>query len=182
VQLNTITDDGVCEALRSTQNRLRAVAALHEHLESLAMRPETCFRSFVDNLISSLQISLGVSPLRVQITVDIPEAAQLPREWLMPLSLTFNEALSNALEHGFPDGREGHVVVRLDIKGNQANLVIQDDGIGMPDGAVAAAERGMGLKIVSIFAEQMNGQLKIWDGPDNGTKIEMKFFTAFARN
>jgi two-component sensor histidine kinase len=52
----------------------------------------------------------------------------------------------------------------------------------MPDGAVAAAERGMGLKILSVFAEQMNGQLKIWGGPDNGTKIEMKFFTAFANN
>jgi two-component sensor histidine kinase len=182
VQLSTFTDDGVCEALRSTQNRLRAVAALHEHLESLAVRPETCFRSFVDHLVSSLQESLEVSPPRVQITVDIPEAVQLPGEWLMPLSLTLNEALSNALEHGFPDGREGHVVVRLDMKVNQASLVIQDDGIGMPEGALAAAERGMGLKIVSIFAEQMNGELKIWGGPDKGTKVEMKFFIAFANN
>lgn len=182
VQLSTFTDEGVCEALRSTQNRLRAVAALHEHLESLAVRPETCFRSFVDHLVSSLQESLEVSPPRVQITADIPETALLPREWLMPLALTLNETLSNALEHGFPDGREGRIKVRLEVTGNRASLVIQDDGIGMPDGAVAAAERGMGLKIVSVFAQQMNGQLKIWGGPDNGTKIEMKFFTAFANN
>jgi two-component sensor histidine kinase len=47
---------------------------------------------------------------------------------------------------------------------------------------VAAAERGMGLKIVSVFAEQMKGQLKILGTPENGTKIEMQFFIAFADN
>jgi two-component sensor histidine kinase/PAS domain-containing protein len=182
VQSNAVTDMAAREALRSTQNRLRAVATLHQHLESLASRPETCFRSFVDHLISSLQESLEVSPPRVQITADIPETAPLPREWLMPLALTLNETLSNALEHGFPDGREGRITVRLEVTGNQASLVIQDDGIGMPDGAVAAAERGMGLKIVSVFAEQMKGQLKILGTPENGTKIEMQFFIAFADN
>lgn len=182
VQSNAVTDLGAREALRSTQNRLRAVAALHHHWESLASRPETCFRSFVDNLIGSLQDSLDVTPSRVQITADIPESAPLPKEWLMPLALTINEALSNALEHGFPDGREGHVKVGLEVSGNQASLVIEDDGIGLPEGAVAAAERGMGLKIISVFAEQMKGQLKILGSPEQGTRIEMQFFIAFADN
>lgn len=182
VQSNVVTDTGAREALRSTQNRLRAVAALHQHMEELATRPETNFGAFVNNLITSLQESLQVPSARVQVTADLPEAPDLPKEWLMPLALTLNETLSNALEHAFPDGRQGRVTIRLEVSGNAACLIIEDDGIGMPEGAEAAAERGLGLKIVSVFAQQMKGRLTILGTPEHGTRIEMQFFIAFADN
>ena len=100
----------------------------------------------------------------------------------MPLALTLNETLSNALEYGFPDGREGRVLVKLEMEGARASLVIEDDGVGMVDEVAAAAERGLGLKIVSVFAEQMKGQLKISGASGQGTRIEMQFFIAFADN
>jgi two-component sensor histidine kinase len=176
-----LMDAGARDALRSTQNRLRAVAALHQHLEAMAARPEGGFGAFVEGLVSRLQDSLEVPALRVQVVAEIPEAAVLPKEWLMPLALTLNETLSNALEHGFPDGRTGRVLVKLELEGARASLVIEDDGVGMAD-EVAAAERGLGLKIVSVFAEQMKGQLKISGAPGQGTRIEMQFFIAFADN
>jgi two-component sensor histidine kinase len=175
-------DVGARDALRSTQNRLRAVAALHQHLEAMAARPEGGFGAFVEGLMSRLQDSLEVSASRVQVVAEIPEDAVLPKEWLMPLALTLNETLSNALEHGFPDGREGRVLVKLELDGARASLVIEDDGVGMADEVVAVAERGLGLKIVSVFAEQMKGQLKISGAPGQGTRIEMQFFIAFADN
>jgi two-component sensor histidine kinase len=125
---------------------------------------------------------MEVPSSRVQVVAEIPEAAGLPKEWLMPLALTLNETLSNALEHGFPDGREGRVLVKLELEGARASLVIEDDGVGMADEVVTAAERGLGLKIVSVFAEQMKGQLKISGAPGQGTRIEMQFFIAFADN
>lgn len=182
VQSNAVMDPGARDALRSTQNRLKAVAALYQHLEVLAAKPEACFRPFVTGLIERLQKSMEVSAARVRMVAEISETAVLPKEWLMPLALTLNETLSNALEHGFPDGREGRVVVRLEVEGAQARLVIEDDGVGMPDDAVAAAERGLGLKIVSVFADQMKGQLQILGRPGQGTRIEMQFFIAFADN
>jgi two-component sensor histidine kinase len=181
MQSNAVMDAGARDALRSTQNRLRAVAALHQHLEAMAARPEGGFGAFVEGLVSRLQDSLEVPALRVQVVAEIPEAAVLPKEWLMPLALTLNETLSNALEHGFPDGRTGRVLVKLELEGARASLVIEDDGVGMAD-EVAAAERGLGLKIVSVFAEQMKGQLKISGAPGQGTRIEMQFFIAFADN
>ena len=181
MQSNAVMDAGARDALRSTQNRLRAVAALHQHLEAMAARPEGGFGAFVEGLVSRLQDSLEVPALRVQVVAEIPEAAVLPKEWLMPVALTLNETLSNALEHGFPDGRTGRVLVKLELEGARASLVIEDDGVGMAD-EVAAAERGLGLKIVSVFAEQMKGQLKISGAPGQGTRIEMQFFIAFADN
>jgi two-component sensor histidine kinase len=182
VQSNAVADSGARDALRSTQNRLRAVAALHQHLEALASHSGSGFHAFVNGLLICLQDSLDISPTRVRVSTAIPEDIQLPKEWLMPLALTLNETLSNALEHGFPNGREGQITVRLEVSGNHANLVIEDDGIGMPDDAVTAAERGLGLKIVSVFADQMKGQLKILGTPGQGTRIEMQFFIAFADN
>jgi PAS domain S-box-containing protein len=182
VQSNAVADSGVRDALRSTQNRLRALATLHQHLEALASQPEAGFHAFVNGLLSCLQESLDISPTRVRVSTEIPEAIPLPKEWLMPLALILNETLSNSLEHGFPNGREGQIQVRLEVSGHQADLVIEDDGIGMPEDAVAAADRGLGLKIVSVFADQMKAQLKILGTPGQGTRIEMQFFIAFADN
>lgn len=182
MQSNAVMDAGARDALRSTQNRLRAVAALHQHLEALAVKPEGHFSTFVKGLVTRLQDSFEVPASQVQVVTEIQEDAVIPREWLMPLVLTLNETLSNALEHGFPDGREGRVVVKLALNGACASLVIEDDGVGMVEEVTAAAERGLGLKIVSVFAEQMKGQLKISGAPGQGTRIEIQFFIAFADN
>jgi PAS domain S-box-containing protein len=181
-QSNEVADSGAREALRSTQNRLQAVAALHQHLEKASLRTGADIETFVSGLVSHLRNSLEVSDERVRVEVAVPAELELPNEWLMPLALTLNETLSNALEHGFPEGRSGKVSVQLEVEGSRARLVIADNGIGMSSEPKAAAERGMGLKIVAVFADQMRSQLKILGSPEQGTTIEMQFFIAFADN
>jgi PAS domain S-box-containing protein len=182
VQSNAMTDSGAKDALRSTQDRLKAVAELHHHLEALAAKPEASYRLFVTGLVSRIQESLGVSSTRVKVGLEIPDELTLPKEWLMPVALILNETVSNALEHGFPDDREGKVRVKLTMDGAKASLVVEDDGIGMPEEVNAAAERGLGLKMVSVFVEQMRGKLLISGAGEKGTRIEVQFFIAFTDN
>jgi two-component sensor histidine kinase len=182
VQANTVHDATARGALRTSQNRLRAMAALHSHLEGVGTSQGTGMEKFVAGLVAQLRSSYEVPESRVAVHLRIPDDLALPKEWLMPLTMSLIEALSNAFEHAFPDGRSGQVTVEMGIEGPQATLTIADTGVGLPDTVAAMAEQGMGLKILALFAEQMKGKLEVVNQPEKGTKVKMQFFIAFTDN
>ncbi len=182
VQANTINDATARDALRTSQNRLRAMAALHSHLEGVGTSQGTGMERFVAGLVAQLRSSYEVTESRVAVQLLIPDDLALPKEWLMPLTMSLIEALSNAFEHAFPDGRSGQITVEMGVEGPQATLTISDTGVGLRDTVAAMAERGMGLKILALFAEQMKGKLEVINQPEKGAKVKMQFFIAFTDN
>jgi two-component sensor histidine kinase len=105
----------------------------------------------------------------------------------MPVTLILNEALSNALQHGFPGGASGEVLVRLErAEDGRVLLEEADDGVGFDskspgggDGGEGPASGGMGLQVLELFARQMQGDLVIESAPGKGAQMKMQFFMAF---
>jgi two-component sensor histidine kinase len=93
----------------------------------------------------------------------------------MPLALTLNEALSNAFEHAYPHGRQGQIRTVLRYTQSSGELIISDDGIGLPPGFNPGEGTGLGLKILDVFADQMRGQLFVQGTPDQGTEVRLRF-------
>ena len=61
-----------------------------------------------------------------KVDVDIDKA--------VPRALAAVELVANAVKHAFPDGGSGHIGVRLLHDNGQAHLVVDDDGVGLPEG------------------------------------------------
>ena len=90
-----------------------------------------------------------------------------------------SEAVTNAIVHAYPD-RLGRIVLRLRLyEGNELEIQIKDNGVGIPDVDQARAplyttggeERsGMGFTIMESF---MDG-LKVRSQPDKGTAVTMR--------
>jgi len=56
--------------------------------------------------------------------------------------------VQNALEHAFEPGRKGEVVLRAERFAGSLDVIVSDDGCGLPpDFSLAGAER-LGLQIV----------------------------------
>jgi two-component system, sensor histidine kinase PdtaS len=85
----------------------------------------------------------------------------------IPLGLIINEILSNAYKHAFPDGRTGKINIRFSVDQNSGinTLVLQDDGIGMPEGVTLDQHKTMGLQVVQILCNQIEGTLVVANGP-----------------
>lgn len=182
LQSNTLEDQGARDALRSSRNRISAIAALHQHLYQVALGNGLNFAQFAQELVEKLRQCYEIPAERVSVRLDF-DAHPVEREWLMPLALTLNEALSNALEHGFPGGRTGTIVVTLKQgQGGYGSLRIEDDGIGLPELFDPASSPGLGLKILTVFAEQMRGELRFGRRENQGTLVELRFLMASADN
>jgi two-component sensor histidine kinase len=74
------------------------------------------------------------------------------------LALIAQELVGNALSHGFADGREGTVTLRLaEVEPGRAELVVRDDGKGFDPAGEGGAER-FGLWFVRSLAAQVRGE------------------------
>ncbi|MEZ5384225.1 MAG: PAS domain-containing protein [Prosthecobacter sp.] len=174
LQINGVSDQDARDALRCGQNRVRAIASLHQHLYQVALGKGDTFNDFVRDLVAHLRECYEIPSHRVHVRLEIAEAHVQP-EWLMPLALTLNEALSNCFEHAFPHDRQGQISVALNYAESSGELVISDDGVGLPEGYNPGEGNGLGLKILAVFAEQMRGQLFVRGTADEGTEIKLRF-------
>ncbi len=174
LESNTITDLNARNALRSSQNRVRSIADLHQHLYQVAAGESSSFQDFAEGLLERLRECYAVSADRIPVHLDL-ETADIQQEWMMPLALTLNETLSNCFEHAFPDERRGEVHVTLKGEGEQRELMVRDDGVGLSDHLRPGTAAGLGLKILAVFAEQMRGQLLLERPESGGTEIRLRF-------
>ena len=181
LQLNSMADQGARDALRSSQNRVRSIAALHQHLYQLALGEGPGFEDFAKGLSQRLRECYEVPEERIALRMEIT-TAHLQQEWMMPLALILNETLSNAFEHAFPQNRQGAVTVRLSLNDGTGEFEVSDDGVGLPEGFDPAIAPGLGLKILGVFADQMHGELKLSGTPEGGTKFNLRFPMAHVDN
>jgi PAS domain S-box-containing protein len=174
MQINGVSDQDARDALRSSQSRVRAIAALHQHLYQAALGKGDTFSDFTRDLVSHLRECYELTADQISVRLVIQEG-HIQQEWLMPLALTLNEALSNCFEHAYPHGRQGQITASLNYTQASGELVISDDGIGLPPDFHPGEGSGLGLKILAVFADQMRGQLFVQGNPDQGTEIKLRF-------
>jgi two-component sensor histidine kinase len=95
-------------------------------------------------------------------------------ESAVPCGLIINELISNSLKHAFV-GKQGRGTIRVDfvIEGCDYLLSIQDDGVGLPPGFDINAATTMGMEIVSILTQQLDGKLSI--SLEAGTRFNISF-------
>ena len=154
------------------RSRVRSMALVHEHLyqsENLHSVPLASYLQALVNEIAQGQSDSG----RVFCRVDVQEIV-LPVDQAIPCGLIINELITNAFKHGFPDGRSGEVRVSLaELGADSIELVVADDGVGVPGDIDFASGSGFGLSLVSMLADQLGATLDIERHP--GARIRVRF-------
>jgi two-component sensor histidine kinase len=100
--------------------------------------------------------------------------ASLTIDDAIPCGLIVNELISNCFKHAFP----GHSGGRIDVlfhplEEEHFELVVQDNGIGLPEEVQAASPTSMGLTLVTNLVEQLGGDLTV--ERDHGTLFRLRF-------
>nr|WP_246521752.1 sensor histidine kinase [Neoroseomonas terrae] len=154
------------------RDRVQALATLHRHLylhqsfERISMRP------FLDELSRQLGDALGAGPdSGVRIDIDT-EDLEMGSDQAISLALLLTEAVSNAMRHGFPEGRAGRILISLHVEGDTAHLVVEDDGVGLDDAADGNSD-GLGMRLIEGFAGHLGGEAEITG--EQGTRIAVRF-------
>jgi PAS domain S-box-containing protein len=160
LQSGKIRDRKVLTAFDEVRHRVYSMALLHEKLYKSENFAEVPFKDYLSTLCRDLVSAFGATG-RLQLDFDLEEI-DLGIDTAVPCGLIVNELITNAIKHAFPKGRKGHIAVRFrrtDAK--NAELTVEDDGTGLPSGLDAAKAESLGLKIIQILTDQINGKMHV---------------------
>lgn len=159
---------------------LDAISTVGLLQQRLAAAENASFQSFLRETAPVWESRAGSGG--VAVTVEAADDVTVRNAAATSLGLIAHELVTNAALHAFPDGRAGKILVRLApaADGRQAELVVQDDGKGLPDGSMEAHRPGSavrGLAFVRLLAAQLGGSFEIGRGAGgaHGTTACVRF-------
>ena len=160
---------------QAARDRVRALATLHRHLYADGELHSINMRSFLTELCGQLFAAMGEQEgERIQLSIEAPEL-RMSSDQAVPLALIVTEAVTNSVKYAFPGGRSGRVSVSLTETGGNLDLVIVDDGIGIPAGkseTESGTRDGIGLQLIRGFTRQLGAALSLEQGP--GTRYAVR--------
>ena len=174
LQAESIEDETLRTAFRESQNRVRAMALVHEKLYQAKDLAHVPFKDYLQSLIRYLYQSYTPRARNLELSSEI-EDLSLDITTAIPCGLILNELLSNAFTHAFPREREGTITVSLrSPEPHTYELTVSDDGIGLPEAIDPKTTKTLGLHLVSILVEdQLRGKVELERG--NGTTFRVTF-------
>jgi two-component sensor histidine kinase len=128
---------------------------------------------YIRNLATFLFRSYNVNMAAVTLDIHTPDHIQLNIDRAIPCGLILNELLSNALKHAFPRVRSGQVKVELRRVDKNVDIVISDDGVGLPEHLDIHGLNSLGLKLVISLVDQLDGTIKL--ERSGGTRFHTTF-------
>ena len=154
-------DDPVAHAmLQSSMNRIQSMALIHQTLYQSKDFALVDFDDVLKTLVSNVASSYRIDDARVELTIhSVP--LKLSISAAIPCGLIVNELITNALKHAFPGTRRGEIIVRLSVDDHHALLSVSDNGVGLPRAIDLGNTHSLGLELITILTDQLNGTLGI---------------------
>jgi PAS domain S-box-containing protein len=160
-------------ALDESQQRIHSIALVHEHLYSSERLDRIDIGEYARELAQGVYSASGGENRGIGLDLEL-DPIELGIERAVPCALILNELLSNAFKYAFPGGRTGRILVSFRRpEPGCCELAVEDDGVGLPAGALGGQNKSLGLRIVAILTSQLDGSLEQKACP--GTRIVLRF-------
>jgi two-component sensor histidine kinase len=168
------TKEEALEAFRESRDRVFAMALIHEKLYMSEDFARVDMKSYIESMIQELFYIHKVEP---SITLDIQvQDVYLDINTAIPCGLILNELVTNIFKYAFPDKRKGTLqIVFSHKKEGKYQLIVHDNGIGLPWNMDIEKVESLGLQLVQMLTKQIDGVLKI--NRNDGTHFQITFPT-----
>lgn len=174
LQRRRITDPETAAIFDQSQNRIRAMSLIHEKLYQSKNLAGIDLAEYVSTLVHELydsyRMSKGVVALRFSLQsliIDIEKA--------IPCGLIINELVTNAFKYAFPPDLMRHPSLSLSLRTQNGNveMVVRDNGVGLPPEVELNRTGSLGLMMVPLLAGQLGGTIECERG--EGTSYTLRF-------
>ncbi|WP_236950963.1 sensor histidine kinase [Methanobacterium subterraneum] len=166
-----VEDPQTADILWECQGRVRAMAMIHENIYQSQDIGRINFKNYVEMLLYDIFNLYRVNKKSVILEMRI-KGVKMGIETAMPCGLVINELATNSIKHAFPQGK-GIIKIELKTDDDAHILIIEDDGIGLPENLDPQKSKKLGLMVVNTLVNQLNGEMEI--DRTNGTKFIIKF-------
>src|SRR6056297_844740 len=172
LQLYDESNPALQEKLNDGMLRIQTMANIHELLYSTKSFAKLSFRDIIEKLAHNITAAMSGNK-EVDLKIE-SELVVLNINQAIPCSLIINEVLTNIFKHAFKKKVTGKITISIHQKQRKVDLIISDDGVGLPDDFNLGDNQSLGKNIIKILSEQLDADFKLYNS-GNGTTFELHF-------
>jgi PAS domain S-box-containing protein len=171
IQAQSLKEPAAVSALQDARGRVKSMMLLYDRLFLASTSGVVSLQSYIPALIEEIVRNFSTSA-RIKVKTRL-EDIRLDAQTLQPLGIILNELVTNVCKYAFPGQDSGTITVSASKQDDGVQIIIQDDGIGIPDYIDFDRSTGFGLQLVQALTLQLDGSIRILR--DKGTKVVLEF-------
>lgn len=143
--------------------RIEAVVGVHEQLERVDKGDRVDLIPFLEGITHRIRVAFSDTTCEVEIVVsgaDVQCAGQMS----VDIGLIVGELLTNAFKHAFKDRETGRIAVTVteDVAEGRLELIVHDDGPGLPIGMDRPVRpNSIGWRVVDSMTARHGGRIEV---------------------
>tara|TARA_R110000787_G_scaffold1372_10_gene5143 strand:- start:15250 stop:16032 length:783 start_codon:yes stop_codon:yes gene_type:complete len=145
----------VRDALKRAASRIQAISTVHDTLQTTSGESMVDVGQLMEMMCDSMQdLCDGKAEL---ICHEGDASLAVPVTFARTLTILVNELIVNALRHAFARDRLGKISVSLKQLGDDIQVMVQDDGVGVE--TTPSSHTGFGTDLINMMVRQIGGKL-----------------------
>lgn len=161
LQASFVKNKKVVGILQDSQSRIKTMALIHEKLYQSIDLASIDLTEYLKNLCAYLFTSYVSPDTLVKYSIDAEKHAVLI-DTTISIGLITNELITNSFKYACIDNKE--CVIKIVFKKfDEENFLfsISDNGKGLPKNFDYRNSKGLGLQLVCMLTDQINGKLEV---------------------
>ncbi|MCF8240127.1 MAG: tetratricopeptide repeat protein [Melioribacteraceae bacterium] len=139
-------------------NRVKSVGLIHELLYQTEDVIHIDFTDFVTKLMEHITSFSSKKPINK--TVEIPDGLKFDIRTSIPLGLIITELFTNSFKYAFEKVDTCEIFLSISkMDDDQFQMIISDNGIGLPDEYEFSKTKSLGLRLVRSLTSQLKGKI-----------------------
>jgi PAS domain S-box-containing protein len=160
------------QGYKTMQARIGAIAQLYDLISQTSRGQTVAVDAYLREIANNMSVSLLGNMSGIEIEVKA-EPLEIDPNRAVPFGLLVNELTTNAIKHAFPHG-SGHISLCVEQVGDQIELVVSDDGVGIKNKDLVKSPEKRGSDYVAIFVRQLGGAIVPSKQEPTGTTVRIR--------
>lgn len=169
------TDDPkIKEMLYDSQLRIQSMASIHELLYQSNQFTNINFRDYLNKLLLNIKGTVDMELYNnIELKLNVDDVF-LNINQAIPSALVLNELITNSYKHAFRKGEKGRIEIRVTENEGEIEMVVQDNGVGLPDDFETSHSDSLGMTLVNTLVSQLEADFSIQNGHGSRFKIDFQ--------
>lgn len=158
VALQARDDPVLGQRLQETASRITAIARAHERLYRSPQIEEIELGEYLTEVCGDLT---EATP-HCDVSCECADKLFMGADRAIRVALLVTELITNAAKHAYPNGKHGHIWVRVtQVRAGIARVSVRDEGAGLPPSFDIAKGLGLGMRLTKALAQQTEASVDI---------------------
>jgi two-component sensor histidine kinase len=159
------------EVITNCKNRINSMGLLHDMLYNNTNYVKVNASDFLDDIAKALKETIA-SMVNIKV---FKNTIEIDGNTAIGIGLITNEAVTNAIKHGFGDDPNRQVIISIHQVDDNLVLKISNNGRPLDKSLDINKTESLGMTIIKAFSERINGKLTFENNEKNEVLLEIIF-------